>query len=223
MQQKKSKIILLYFFLLLILGSINNINLNDLKFVKIQKIKISGLDQNKNLSISKEIENLNLKNIFFLNAPRIENILISNSLIENFEIFKKYPSTLEIKINKTKLLAKIKKGEEILIIGSNGKLSSNNISNKKIPFIYGSPEIKEFLKFKQIIDDSKFSYNQINKLYFFPSKRWDIELKNNVVLKLSKEHLKNSLDNAFILLNDKNFKDLKIVDVRLKNQIILND
>ncbi len=223
MQQKKSKIILLYFFLLLIFGSINNINLNDLKFVKIQKIKISGLDQNKNLSISKEIENLNLKNIFFLNAPRIENILISNSLIENFEIFKKYPSTLEIKINKTKLLAKIKKGEEILIIGSNGKLSSNNISNKKIPFIYGSPEIKEFLKFKQNIDDSKFSYNQINKLYFFPSKRWDIELKNNVVLKLSKEHLKNSLDNAFILLNDKNFKDLKIVDVRLKNQIILND
>ena len=78
MQQKKSKIILLYFFLLLILGSINNINLNDLKFVKIQKIKISGLDQNKNLSISKEIENLNLKNIFFLNTPRIENILISN-------------------------------------------------------------------------------------------------------------------------------------------------
>ena len=149
--------------------------------------------------------------------------MIANSLIENFEIFKKYPSTLEIKINKTKLLAKIKKGEEILIIGSNGKLSSNNISNKKIPFIYGSPEIKEFLKFKQIIDDSKFSYNQINKLYFFPSKRWDIELKNNVVLKLSKEHLKNSLDNAFILLNDKNFKDLKIVDVRLKNQIILND
>ena len=223
MQQKKSKIILLYFFLLLIFGSINNINLNDLKFVKIQKIKISGLDQNKNLSISKEIENLNLKNIFFLNAPRIENILISNSLIENFEIFKKYPSTLEIKINKTKLLAKIKKGEEILIIGSNGKLSSNNISNKKIPFIYGSPEIKEFLNFKQIIDDSKFSYSQINNFYFFPSKRWDIELKNNVVLKLSKEHLKNSLDNAFILLNDKNFKDLKIVDVRLKNQIILND
>jgi len=211
MQQRKSKIILLYLFLFWILGSINNINLNDLKYVEIQKIKISGLDQNKNLSILKEIEKLNLKNIFFLNSPRIENILISNSLIENFEIFKKYPSTLEIKINKTSLLAKIRKNDEIFIIGSNGKLSSNDVLNKKIPFIYGSPEIKEFLKFKKIIDDSKFSYEKINKLYFFPSKRWDVELKDNVILKLPKDNLKNSLDNAHILLNDKNFKDLKMI------------
>ena len=223
MQQRKSKIILLYLFLFCILGSINNINLNDLKYVEIQKIKISGLDQNKNLSILKEIEKLNLKNIFFLNSPRIENILISNSLIENFEIFKKYPSTLEIKINKTSLLAKIRKNDKIFIIGSNGKLSSNDILDKKIPFIYGSPEIKEFLKFKKIIDDSKISYKKINKIYFFPSKRWDIELKNNVILKLPKDNLKNSLDNAYILLNDKNFKDLEVIDARIKNQIIIND
>ena len=32
MQQRKSKKILIYFFLLLIVGSINNINLNGLKF-----------------------------------------------------------------------------------------------------------------------------------------------------------------------------------------------
>ena len=101
MQQRKSKKILLYLFLFWILGSINNINLNDLKYTEIQRINISGLDQNKNISILREIEKLNLNNIFFLNSPRIENILISNSLIENFEIFKKYPSTLEIKINKT--------------------------------------------------------------------------------------------------------------------------
>ena len=223
MQQRKSKTILLYLFFLSILGSINNINFSDLKYVKIQKIKISGLNQNKNLSILEEIKKLNLNNIFFLNSPRIENILISNSLIENFEIFRKYPSTLEIKINKTTLLAKIKKKDKIFIIGSNGKLSSNDVLNKKIPFIYGSPEIKEFLKFKKIIDDSKFSYEKINKLYFFPSKRWDIELKNNVILKLPKDNLKNSLDNAYIFLNEKNFKDSKVIDVRLKNQIILND
>ena len=65
MRQRKSKIILLYLFLFCILGSINNINLNDLKYVEIKKIKISGLDQSKNLSILKEIEKLNLNNIFF--------------------------------------------------------------------------------------------------------------------------------------------------------------
>ena len=44
MQQRKSKKILIYFFLLLVVGSINNINLNSLKFQKINNINITGLD-----------------------------------------------------------------------------------------------------------------------------------------------------------------------------------
>jgi hypothetical protein len=48
-------------------------------------------------------------------------------------------------------------------------------------------------------------------------------LKNNIILKLSKEHTKLSLDQAFKLINDKNFSNIKVVDARIKNQIILND
>ena len=40
MQQRKSKKILIYFFLLLVVGSINNINLNGLKFQNINNINI---------------------------------------------------------------------------------------------------------------------------------------------------------------------------------------
>ena len=82
---------------------------------------------------------------------------------------------------------------------------------------------KIFLKFKRIIDQSNISYSQIKNLYFFQSKRWDLELENNVILKLSKDHTKLSLNQAFELINDKNFKDIKVVDARIKNQIILND
>ena len=44
MQQRKSKKILIYFFLLSVVGSINNINLNRLKFQNINNINITGLD-----------------------------------------------------------------------------------------------------------------------------------------------------------------------------------
>ena len=64
-------------------------------------------------------------------------------------------------------------------IGSNGKFIKNNSLNNQLPFIFGNPTIKEFLNFKEIIDKSKFSYDEIKNLYFFPSKRWDLELKNN--------------------------------------------
>ena len=67
------------------------------------------------------------------------------------------------------------------------------------------------------------SLNDIKNLYFFPSKRWDIQLKNNKILKLSKDHTRLSLDQAFEILNDSNFNNVKVIDARIKNQIILND
>ncbi len=223
MHQQKGKIILIYFFLFLIVGSINNNSLNKIQLEKIKNIKISGLDENENINLLKNILNLNLKNIFLLNGNEITKIISSNNLVENYEIFKKYPHTLYIKIEKTNFLAKINSNGKIFLVGSNGKLSDIKYLDKELPFIFGKPEINEFIEFTNVIKQSKFSLNEIKNLYFFPSKRWDLELKNNKILKLSKDHTRISLDQAFELLNDNNFKNIKVIDARIKNQIILND
>ena len=223
MRQQKGKKILFYLFLFIIVGSINNTVLSNIKFESIKKIKVSGLHENENTILSQDIEGLNLKNIFFADGNDISNIISSHSLVEEYEIFKKYPSTLNIKIQKTNFLAKISDNGKMFLVGSNGKLSDVKFSEEKVPFIFGKPEINEFLKFKDIVDESKFSLNEIKNLYFFPSKRWDLELKNNVILKLSREHAQDSLDQAFEILNDKKFINIKVVDARIKNQIILND
>ena len=223
MHQQKGKKILIYLFLFLIMGSINNTVLTKIRFNTIKSIQISGLNQNQNTNLLESIKELNLKNIFFLNGNEISKIISSNSLVENYEIFKKYPYTLDIKIERTNFLAKINNNGKIFLIGTNGKLSDVKFSDKELPFIFGKPKIDEFIKFMNVIEQSKVSLNQVKNLYFFPSKRWDLELKNNVILKLSKDHTKLSLDQAFELIYDKNFKDIKEVDARIKNQIILND
>ena len=158
MQERKSKKIFIYFFLLITISSINNISLNNLKFEKIINIYVSGLNDDENKVILEKIKNLNLKNILFMNKQKIIETLNSNTIIENYNVNKKYPSSIEIKITKTKLLAKINIDEEIFIIGSNSKLLLNKNKNIDLPFIFGKPEIDEFLNFKQIIDESKLSY-----------------------------------------------------------------
>ena len=60
-------------------------------------------------------------------------------------------------------------------------------------------------------------------MFFFPSKRWDIEIKNGIIIKLPKSNVKKSLNQSFELLNDEKFKNIKIIDIRIKNQIILNE
>jgi cell division protein FtsQ len=223
MHQRKGKKILIYFFLLILVGSINNINFSNIKLKEIDNIKVLGLSDKDNSILLKEIKNLNLENIFLINKEKIVEKINSNSLIEKYEIFKRYPSSLDINIDKTKFLAKLNENDKILIIGSNGKLSKNDLFNNHLPFIFGKPDINEFLYFKEIIDQSNFSYDEVKNLYFYSSKRWDIELNNNIIIKLSKDHPKNSLKFAFEFLHNNDFKDIKIIDARIKNQIILND
>ncbi len=221
MHQRKSKKVLLYFFLIIIFSSINNFSLNEIEFPKIKKINISGFEDEDHKILLNNIKKLNLENIFF-NTSEITKIIDANMLIENYEIFKKYPSTLDIKIKETTFLAKINLDGQLFLIGSNGKFIKKNISNENLPYIFGKLEINEFLKFKKILDNSKILYDQIKALYFYKSKRWDIELKNNIIIKLSKEETKESLDNALQILNENSLSNIKTIDARVINQVILN-
>ena len=127
MPHQKSKKIFIYFFLLLAVGSINNLTISDYKLEKIEHIEILGLNNLNKEQIKKEIKNLKIENIFNLNKKDIVNILNSNPLVESFEIFKKYPSTLYIDIRETKLIAKINKDNQTFYIGTNGKLSKKKL------------------------------------------------------------------------------------------------
>ena len=223
MHQRKSKKLLIYFFLLITISSINNISLKKLEFQKVRNIEVSGLDEIENKLITDQIKNLNLSNIFFINKAEINNLISSNPLIEKYQIFKSYPSAIKIMIKKTNFIAKINHNNEIFVIGSNGRLIANNSQASDLPYIFGKPEIKEFLKFKQIIDQSKFSFDEVDSLYFFSSKRWDIKLKNNILLKLPNNLTQEYLNNLYQFLEIHNGENLTTVDARLENKIILNE
>ena len=223
MHQKKSKKILVYFFLLIIVSTISNNSLNNLKFTKINNIEISGLDQKHNKILLDKIKSLNLKNIFLINKKNLNDLINSNPLIEKYEVFKIYPSTVDIKIEKTNFLAKINNNGKIFLIGSNGKLISDETNQITLPFIFGKPKINEFLEFKKLIDNSNFSYKQIKEFYFFPSKRWDLKLKDGILLKLPNNPTYETLNYLYEFLENYKHENINIVDGRIEKQIILNE
>ena len=223
MHQRKSKKVLVYFFLLIIFSSISNNSINDLILNKNQKINVSGLNEKNNQKLLNEITNLNLENIFHINKNEIIQLFNSNTLIESYEVFKKYPSTINIKIEKTNFFAKINNEGKTFLIGSNGKLTLSKSDYDELPYIFGKPNINEFLKFKKIIDESKFSYKQIKNLYFFPSNRWDLKLKNDILLKLPNNFTYQTLDYLYEFLEYNNKENINVVDARIENQIILNE
>ena len=218
-----SKKITIYLLLFCFLVSINNTSLMNVSFPKINQIEISGLNLDERKKIESIIYDSNFKSIFHLDKQYLKRKISSINIIEQFEIFKNYPSTLKIFIKETKILAKIKRNGFDYFIGSNGKLIRNNNLATDLPFIFGDLNLNEFLNFKNEIDKSKFDFKNITKLYYFKSKRWDIETSKGYLIKLSKDNVEKDL-NLFVRLSDENkFKNKLIIDFRQKDQIILNE
>tara|TARA_B100001063_G_scaffold36418_1_gene29934 strand:+ start:341 stop:1012 length:672 start_codon:yes stop_codon:yes gene_type:complete len=223
MLQSKSKKILAYIFLFFIIGTLNNKDLNKIKLKKTNQINVSGLSKEKNFEVLESLDVYKFYNLFFLNKIKIDQLINSYNHIDNYSVFKKYPSSLIVKLSETNYLAYTNQNGKNFYIGSNGKLIEASDKNKILPNIFGDFDLSKFFELKKTIDQSNFDFNNIKNLFYFPSGRWDIEIYSGVLIKLPKNEFKESLNLSFDILNDKSFKDIRIIDVRPKNQIIINE
>jgi cell division protein FtsQ len=222
MPQRKSKKILIYLFLFLIIGTLNNKEINNFELTKITKIGVVGLDQKNNIEIKNSLDYLKKNNLFFLNKLKITDLINSNSLVENFSVYKIYPSSLNILISRAKLLAQVEKNGEIFYLGSNGKLIKEIGIKVKLPFIFGDFDNESFFELKKKIDKTNFNFNEIKNLIFFKSGRWDIETTSGVLIKLPKTDLKRYIDLFVIILREDHNKEISKIDFRQSKQIIIN-
>ena len=222
MLQQINKKIFFYISLVIILGTFNNKNIKNFDLPKINMVNIKGIEFNDNEYL-KIMNLIKLNNLLSIQKSQIKEILNSNNLIEEYEVFKKYPSSLEIKIEKTNFLASTNKNGKNYLVGSNGKFINTKDYSQNLPFIFGNFETEKFLEFKNIILQTDFKYNNIKNFYYFPSGRWDIEMISGVLIKLPITGIKESLNLSIDLLEDKEFSNIKILDIRQKNQIVIND
>ena len=185
----------------------------------ITKINITGLSERKNLEILNNLNNLLYKSIFVINEEEIIKILEKHNIIQEFNIKKIYPSTLNIEIKPTKLIARVSNNSQYLV-GANGKLIEDKSNNELLPYIFGEFNSQDFLSLKKNIEKSMWSFSNLKELSFFPSGRWDILTDKDILIKLPQEHIVASLNLSKELINNDNFKDFKFIDLRIKNHLV---
>ena len=222
-QIDKKKKLFIYLFLLVFLTTINNLSLSKSGYLKlkINQIKVYGLNDESNFNISEEFNRLiSQKNLFFINKDYFVNVLEKNNLVHSFKVRKIYPNTIEVQIQKTKFLAVTNYNEKKFFIGSNGKLINFQTYDKNLPYVFGKVKIKEFIKFTKIIANSKFNFEEISELNFFPSGRWDIKTNKDILIKLPQKNLLKVLNLSYQMTTNENFKNKKIIDLRIYNNVI---
>ncbi len=223
MLQQKSKKFFVYIFLFFLVGTFNNKNLSKLNFPEINDIYVTGLNEEQNLEVLKSLQTYKINSLFLLNRFQIEKLINNFNHIENYSVFKKYPSSIKIELSETRYLAYVTKDDKKYLLGSNGKLIKTNNQKKILPYFFGSLNIDEFFKLKRVIDKLNFDYRKIKNIYFFPSGRWDLEINSGILIRLSGSRLEESLKLSIRILEDGNFRNIKTIDVRQLNQVIVNE
>ncbi len=223
MPRRKSKKILIYFLLFISLGTLSHNDFYENNLIRLNQIIITGLDEKNNNDLVNRLDYIKLNNLFFLEKTKIIEIINTNPLIEKYSVFINYPSTLNIKIEKTKFLAKVNKNGKSFFLGSNGKLIESFQIRNDLPSIYGDFNNENFFNLKKIIDESDISYEQIKNLFFFKTGRWDIETHEGLLIKLPKNRVEKSIKLLIDFLDQNKEKKLNLVDLRQYNQIVINE
>tara|TARA_B100000768_G_C11166623_1_gene326873 strand:- start:171 stop:848 length:678 start_codon:yes stop_codon:yes gene_type:complete len=216
---KKYKIII-YILFLLILSTTSRefIENQNNYFFKINQINIEGLSNKDNLKIYNELNILLYENILSIRKKKIQKIINQHNIIEELSIKKIYPSIIKINIKPTSFIAKLSGSDQL--VGENGKLIKDKENVKALPYIFGEFSSKDFLIFKKKIVLSKFNFDNFKMLYFFPSKRWDILTYDDILIKLPQDNISDSLNLAYKIINNKDFKKTTLIDLRMNNHLI---
>ena len=224
LQSISKKKIYFYLLILLLLSSTFNFNIisNFNKLNLIKHINIVGLNDKEKHILEKNLKIFINKNIFLINKDKAEKILKNNSFIDTYKIVKVFPSHLLVKVKKTKFVGKTILDGEKFYIGKNGKLTKISLVEKEYnqPQVFGSFEVYEFLKLREILLKNGFNLDKIKKYYYYKSKRWDIENNDNVLIRLPSENIENSLKNYRSLMKTNKIIKSNLIDLRIKNKII---
>ena len=161
------------------------------------------------------------KNIFFLKNSEIEKILIQINFVEGFNIKKKYPRTLDIRIFEKKPIAILINNREKFYLSDKIELINfRKLENfKNLPYILGNKD--EFKIFYNNLKKINFPQKEIKRYILFESKRWDIETYDKKIIKLPVKNYTKSLENYIQLKKKDIFKKYIIFDYRINDQLIL--
>ena len=196
-----------------------------------QKIAISKFNlkeiiiENNQLLKDKDIKNLLFpiynKNLLFLKNTEVKRALMQNSFIESFDIKKKYPSTLKIRVFEKRPIA-------ILLNQKNKFYLSEKIDliefkslpdYQNLPYVFGNKD--DFKIFYKDLKKINFPTDLIEKYTLYETRRWDLEIKNKKVIKLPSKNYITSLENFLDLKGKNSFEKYKLFDYRISNQLIL--
>ena len=90
-----------------------------------------------------------------------------------------------------------------------------------LPNIFGDGAENYFVNFLNQLKNNKFPVNKIINYYYFGIGRWDLQLSSKKIIKYPYNANDQVIKKSVELLNREDFKNYKIIDLRVDGKIIV--
>ena len=224
-------IIVIYIFLFYdqkIFKQFNSIieNYSDKYQYSLSVVNINGLNNINEDEILNLIKPYKDSSIFLIPIKKIANKISQNNWVKSINIQSNYKDTIEINIDESKPIGIYTTGIQNILFSDDLKILENIANNEKrfsalIKF-EGKNSIHESIKLIDSFPDDFIQY--VDKAFLINQRRWDLELKNSILLKLPENNIKEALENykkIYINFSNEELIEIESIDLRMKQKIIL--
>ena len=224
-------IIVIYIFLFYdqkIFKQFNSIieNYSDKYQYSLSVVNINGLNNINEDEILNLIKPYKDSSIFLIPIKKIAKKISQNNWVKSINIQSNYKDTIEINIDESKPIGIYTTGIQNILFSDDLKILENIANNEKrfsalIKF-EGKNSLHESIK---LIDSFPDDFQQyVDKAFLINQRRWDLELKNSILLKLPENNIKEALENykkIYINFSNEELIEIESIDLRMKKNIIL--
>jgi len=221
-------IYILFFYDQKIFKQFNSIieNYSDKYQYSLSVVNINGLNNINEDEILNLIKPYKDSSIFLIPIKKIAKKISQNNWVKSINIQSNYKDTIEINIDESKPIGIYTTGIQNILFSDDLKILENIANNEKrfsalIKF-EGKNSLHESIKLIDSFPDDFIQY--VDKAFLINQRRWDLELKNSILLKLPENNIKEALENykkIYINFSNEELIEIESIDLRMKKKIIL--
>ncbi|SCB24814.1 cell division protein FtsQ/DivIB [Rhizobium multihospitium] len=188
----------------------------------IEDVKVSGNDETSEIEILQLLGLDGTTSLVALNADAARQKIANLPWVQNVEVRKVYPRTVEVKLKERKAYAIWQHGSELSLIQKDGSVIAPLRDNKfaKLPLFVG----RDAETAAASIDDQFAKWpdvrDHVKAFVRVAGRRWDLYLDNGVIIKLPEDNIDGALARLTKLDKDENLlqRDIAAVDLRIDDR-----
>ncbi|ENN87740.1 cell division protein Cellular Process [Rhizobium freirei PRF 81] len=188
----------------------------------IEDVKVSGNDETSEIEILQLLGLDGTTSLVALNADAARQKIANLPWVENVEVRKVYPRTVEVKLKERKAYAIWQHGAELSLIQKDGSVIAPLRDNKfaKLPLFVGRDAEASAASVEEAFAKWPDIHAQVKAFVRVAGRRWDLYLDNGVIVRLPEDNIDGALARLTKLDKDQNLlqRDIAAVDLRLADR-----